>query len=433
MNYYDDIFGLIKKQHEWRGNCLNLIASENVTSSAVREALVSDFGHRYAEGIAGGVDNKTGLRIFDRYYQGTKYFDRVEAMSVKLAEELFNCDHANVVPISGVIANMAAYYALAERGDKITGLSILDGGHISHSNVSAAGVMGLKDIPYKFNSDEMNIDVDESIKMVLREKPRLMMFGASIFLFPHPVREMREVADEVDARVIYDAAHVLGLIAGKKFQDPLREGVDVVTSSTHKTLPGPQGGMILCREEFAREIDNAAFPGLMSNHHLHHVAALMVALAEMKQFGKEYAKQIVKNAKSLAQQMYEGGIDVICEHKGFTESHQILLNVSNAGGGKEIADRCEQANIILNKNLLPWDCLKDVGNPSGLRIGVQELTHIGMRESEMKEVAELLKRVVDGQDPHKVKEDVIELMGGFREVHYCFPSKLGAYENITLG
>jgi len=410
-----------------------MIASENITSPAVREAIISDFGHRYAEGLLGGIDNNTGLRVFDRYYQGTKYFDKVEALSIKLAEKLFHAEHANVVPVSGVIANMTTYYAVAKYGDKITGLSILAGGHISHSNVSAAGVMGLKDIPYEFNSNEMNIDVDKSIKIVLRERPRIMMFGASVFLFPHPVKEMVDAAREVGAYIVYDAAHVAGLIIGGQFQNPFKDGADIITTSTHKTLPGPQGGMILCKNELSERIDNAAFPGLMSNHHLHHVAGLLVALAEMEKFGRDYARQIIKNSKTLAEELYKEGLKVLCEHKGFTESHQILMDVSKNGGGKEIAERCERANIILNKNLLPWDSLKDTGNPSGLRIGVQELTRIGMRESEMKEIATLMRRIIiDREKPEIVRDDVMELTHDFRAVHYCFNSKRAAYENIKI-
>ncbi|HIE33718.1 MAG TPA: serine hydroxymethyltransferase [Candidatus Altiarchaeales archaeon] len=432
MDYYSELFKLIKKQHEWRGNCINMIASENVTSPAVREALTSDFGHRYAEGILGGRD-KDGLRIFNRYYQGTKYFDRVEGMAMKLAEELFEGEHANVVPISGVVANLAAYHALTDFGDKIIGLSIQSGGHISHTRVSAAGVIGLKNISYIFDNDEMNIDVQKSKDIILKEKPKIMMLGASLFLFPHPVSELRELADEIDSYIVYDAAHVAGLIAGGKFQKPFREGTDVVTSSTHKTFPGPQGGMILCKESTADRIDNSAFPGLASNHHLHHVAGLLVALSEMKKFGKGYASQIIKNSKTLAQAMFELGFNVLCEHKNFTESHQVVIDVSEIGGGKFVVESCEDANIIMNKNLLPWDSLKDTENPSGIRLGVAELTHIGMKESEMKEIAELIKKVaIDKQKPERVREEVIELKSNFNEVHYCYPSHVRAYENIEF-
>lgn len=422
MDYYGEILNLIDQQEDWRSNCLNMIASENIVSPAVKKAISSDFGHRYAEGILGGKgDDK--MQIFSRYYQGTKIFDKVEAIAMKLSEELFNAEHANVVPISGAVANLTTYYALAKPGDKITGLSIQAGGHISHTHVSTAGVMGLVDIPYAFDKEEMNIDVDKSIKIVRENKPKLMLFGASFFLFPHPVKEMKEVAEEVGAHIMYDAAHVAGLIAGGKFQDPFKEGADVITFSTHKTFPGPQGGAVLCmnRNELPEKIDNAAFPGLMSNHHLHHVAGFAVALAEMKEFGSDYASQIIKNAKALAHQLHSLGFDVLCEHKGFTDSHQVIIDVSKIGMGKRIADNFEQANIIINKNLMPGDSLKDTANPSGIRVGTPELTHIGMKESEMKEIADFMKRIaIDKESPEKVKEDVVGLKEGFNEVHYCF-------------
>jgi glycine hydroxymethyltransferase len=429
MDYYNELFELIGKQHDWRSKCINMIASENVTSPAVREAIVSDFGHRYAEGLLGGLSN--GFRVFDRFYQGTKYFDRVEAIAMKLAEELFSAEHVNVVPISGAMANLTVYNGLAKHGDGISGLSVQAGGHISHTHVSCAGVIGLRDLPYVFDNEEMNIDVDKSRSMLLKEKPKIMMTGASLFLFPHPVKEMREIADEIDAKLVYDAAHVLGLIAGKKFQQPLKEGAHVMTSSTHKSFPGPQGGMVLCTKEVGSRIDNSAFPGLTSNHHLHHVAGLVVALVEMQKFGKDYAAQITKNAKALAQGMHELGFSVLCEHKGFTESHQVVVDVSKIGGGNKIANDCEAANIILNKNLLPWDSMKQTANPSGLRIGVPELTHIGMKEAEMKEIAEFMRRIaIDREDPESVKRDVTEMMKDFQRVHYCFESKVGAYENL---
>ena len=433
MSYYTQIIGLIENHHGWRGNCLNMIASENVTSAAVRGAVSSDLGHRYAEGLLGGR-SYDGIQLFNRFYQGTKFFDQIEAISMKLAEDVFNAEHANVVPISGVIANLAVYYALAKPKDKMMGLGITCGGHISHTGVSAAGVVELEDVAYPFDQKEMNIDVDKAKKHVLKEKPKIMIFGGSLFLFPHPLEEMRSVADEVGAYMVYDGAHVAGLIAGNEFQDPFAEGVDVFTSSTHKTFPGPQGGLILCREKIANRIDNAAFPGLMSNHHLHHVTGLAIALAEMKEFGREYAKQMVKNAKALAEALYTLGFKVLCEHKGFTESHQVIVDVSGIGGGQEIAEDFEEANMIINKNLLPGDTLKQTSNPSGIRIGIPELTRLGMKTGEMKEVAEFMKRVaIDKESPEKVRKDIIEFKKDFNKVCYSFDSDVGAYEMMKFG
>ncbi|MEE9474348.1 MAG: serine hydroxymethyltransferase [Candidatus Hydrothermarchaeaceae archaeon] len=417
---YKRIKDLIEKQDHWRENCLNMIASENISSNAVRDAVASDLGHRYAEGLLGGRD-KEGLQIFERFYQGTRFFDEIESIAMKLTEELFSADHANLVPVSGAVANLVAYYALTKYGDSVSGLSIMCGGHISHTHISAAGVMGLRDFPYPFDEKEMNIDVELAKKAVLEKRPKLMIFGGSLFLFPHPVEEMREVADEIDAYIMYDGAHVAGLIAGGKFQNPLKEGADVMTSSTHKTFPGPQGGMVMCKDYLKEKINNAAFPGLTSNHHLHHVAGYAIAAAEMKEFGKAYAGQIVKNSKALAQALYERGFNVLCEHKGFTESHQNVIDVTNVGTAREIAEALESANIIVNKNLLPWDSLKRTKDPSGMRIGVQEVTRYGMKEGEMDEIAELMKKIViDKADTERIKKEVIELKKNFADVGFGF-------------
>ncbi len=402
-----------------------MIASENVVSPAVRMAIASDFGHRYAEGMLGGRD-KDGLQIFNRFYQGTKIYDKVEAIAMKLTEELFNAEHANLVPISGAVANLTAYSALVEHGDTITGLSIMAGGHISHTHVSAAGSMGLRDFPYPFDDKEMNIDVGKTKQLVMEKRPKLMLLGGSLFLFPHPIEELREMADRIGACIMYDGAHVAGLIAGGEFQNPFKEGADVMTSSTHKTFPGPQGGMVLCKEEFSEKIDNAAFPGLMSNHHLHHVAGYAVALAEMKEFGKAYAGQIVKNARALAQALHESGFDVLCEHLGFTKSHQVAVDVSKIGGGNKIALDFEAANMIINKNLFPWDSLTQTANPSGIRIGVQGITRVGMKEKEMAVIAGFMERVaLKDRKPGRVRKDVEEFKRGFNTVRYCFDEEEG--------
>jgi glycine hydroxymethyltransferase len=417
MDYFKELQGLIDEQEKWRQNCLNMIASENVTSKAVQRAVASDFGHRYAEGLLGGeVD---GVHIFERFYQGTRVFDKVEHIAMKLSKDLFHAEHANVVPISGAVSNLVTYKALARYGDKISGLSIPAGGHISHTKVSAAGFLNLQEVAYPFDNEEMNIDVDAAKKMVLEEKPKIMIFGGSLFLFPHPIREFREIADQIGASIMYDA--VLGLIAGGKFQDPMREGADAMTASTHKTFPGPQGGVILCKNKHKKRIDNAAFPGLMSNHHLHHVAGYAIALAEMKEYGSSYAGQTIKNAKVLASTLSELGFNVLCESKGFTESHQIVADVSKIGGGTKIAEAFERADIIINKNLLPWDSLQNTADPSGIRIGTQEMTKMGMKEEEMKEIAVFMKRIaLDGASPEKVRKEVMELRSGYQKVQYCF-------------
>ena len=383
-NYQDEIlnFENIAKEHtQYMRNSINLIASENVTSVEVTEALCTDFAHRYAEGQA-----------FERLYEGCQYVDLIEDKTKKLSCQLFDCDYANVQPVSGVTANLAAFFGFAKPGEKVMALEVPSGGHISHADVSAAGIRGLKTVFHPLDQNVMNIDIDAMNKKILEEKPEIILFGGSLFLFPHPVKEAREAADEVGAKIMYDAAHVLGLIAGGQFQQPLKEGADLMMGSTHKTFPGPQGGIILSHEENADIIDNAVFPGVVSNHHLHHLLGLGIATAEMLEFGEDYAKQTVKNAQALGQAMYERGFDVLCEDLGFTQSHQIAVNLTNIRSASDIARELADNNVILNKNLLPGDNRDNSDDPSGIRIGTQEITRRGLKEKEMDEVAEFMNQ-----------------------------------------
>ena len=418
QKYAQEIKDITKNHHEWMLNSINLIASENITSVSVREALATDLSHRYAEGLSG-----------HRLYEGCQYIDEIENITIDLSKKIFNAEHANVQPISGVVANMASFFALAQHGDGMMALEVPVGGHISHAHVSAAGIRGLKVSPHPFDAEKMNIDPDAMKKDILEKKPKIVLLGGSLFLFPHPVEEAREAADEVGAKVMYDGAHVLGLIAGGQFQDPLKEGADLLVGSTHKTFPGPQGGIILCKDELKSTIDDAVFPGVVSNHHLHHLAALGIATAEMLEYGSDYAKQTTKNAKTLAQNFHELGFNVLCEDLGFTESHQVVLDVSNIGKASELAKELEANNVILNKNLLPWDDVNRSDDPSGIRVGTQELTRRGLKESHMTEVAEFVKNVtVEGK---QVKNEVSEFINSFDTVHYAFRNDK-AYDYIDF-
>ncbi|MEM4227819.1 MAG: aminotransferase class I/II-fold pyridoxal phosphate-dependent enzyme, partial [Candidatus Caldarchaeum sp.] len=243
------------------------------------------------------------------------------------------------------------------------------------------------------------------------------------------------LADQYGAYVVYDAAHVSGLIAGGRFQDPLREGADCMTMSTHKTLAGPQHGMVVSWNKYGERLKQVAFPGLLSNHHLHAVAGLAIALAEALAFYREYASQIIRNAKILAESLYELGIDVLYPNKGFTESHTIVADVSKYMDGRTAEEKLEQAGIIVNRNLIPKDYrLKtDYRRPSGIRLGSQEVTRLGMKESEMKQIAEFIADViVKGKEPSKVAEDVAEFRSNYRKVHYCFENATGAYDYIRI-
>ena len=402
----------IKEQNIWRSECINLIASENIMSKTCEQAYLSDFMHRYAEG-----------EPYKRYYQGTKYIDDIESIAQELMGELLHTSFTDVRPISGTIANYAALSAFTKPGDAIFSLATAAGGHISHNPVGAPGVLGLDVHYYPFDNEIFNIDIDKAMREIIKTKPKVLILGASLFLFPHPVKEIKSIAEEVGAVVMYDAAHVLGLIMGGEFQNPIREGADIITSSTHKTFPGPQGGLVATNHaEYFKGLKRGVFPRLTSNHHLHRLPALALTALEFLNYGEAYAKQTVKNAKTLAEECYSLGLPVICEHLGFTKSHQVVMDVKKLGiSSKEAVENLERANIITNKNLLPWDTIKEVHDPSGIRFGVQEMTRFGMKESEMRVIAEFLKNIIlDKEEPEKVKEDVVEFRREFQEVKYGF-------------
>lgn len=410
---------LLDSHNNWRKNCINLIASENVMSPLATKVYDSDFKHRYAEGMPG-----------KRYYQGLGYVDEIEETANSLANKLLGSQYADMRPISGSVAILTILSSFAKPGDSYVAPSVPAGAHISQAEFGAAGIRGLVTNHLVLDQKEMTLDADKSKKVILDKKPVLVNAGGTIMLFPHPLEELKEASDEVGALLTYDASHVLGLIAGKQFQDPLREGAEVVGASAHKTFPGPQGAMIFGnREEDYKKIKPIIFPGLVSNHHLHRLPAMVVTLAEFLEFGQAYAKQGVKNSRAMGQALYERGLNALCEHKGFTRSHQVLLDVKENGGGNWAAKALEDANIVLNKNLLPWDDVKNSKDPSGLRIGIQEMTRFGMKEKEMEEIAEFIKRVVfDKEKPEKVKGDVAEFRKQYRQVHFCFDADKYDYE-----
>ncbi len=416
---------MAKKHTELFRNSIPMIASENLISPLAREMLITDLHNRYAEGLPG-----------ERYYQGNEFVDLIELKTQELAKKLFKADYADVRPISGTNANMGVLFALSKPGDRITVPGVSAGAHISSAKFGAVGLRGLEPVEYPFDVEEMNLDIDGTIKVIKEVKPKLALFGQSVYLFPTPLKEFQDVFQEIGTHVWYDAAHVAGLIAGGKFQDPLREGVEVMSMSTHKTLPGPQHGMIVANprdEKTKKKLIYGVFPGVLSNHHLNAMAALGVALAEHIEFGRQYAEQIVRNSKALGQALYERGFKVLAENKGFTESHTLVVDVREHGGGKFAAEALEKANIIVNKNLLPWDDVNTALDPSGLRLGTQEMTRIGMKESEMVDVAEFMKRVViDKEEPKKVGQDVAEFKKDFQSIHYCFKEGTRGYDYEEL-
>ena len=414
---------LAKEHNRFFGESIPLIASENIMSPLALEMLITDLGFRYAEGLP-----------HHRYYQGNFYVDQIEDKIIELANRLFRSKQSDPRPVSGTNANTSVIYGLLKPGDKIATPDLSGGGHISAAKFGAVGLRGLNIVNYPYDQETMTILPDEASKLIIREKPKVCLIGQSVFLFPAPMKEMQDAFQEAGAKVWYDGAHVLGLIAGKQFQDPLREGAEVITGSTHKTLPGPQHGIILGNtdDDTWKSIQRGVFPGTLSNHHLNAMASLGVTMAEELEYGEAYSKQIIRNAKALASELHESGIRVLGESRGFTESHTLVADVRANGGGKKIAEYLEQCGIVLNKNLLPWDDNKRSQDPSGIRIGTQEITRIGFKESDVKELAAIMSWAIkEMPDPAKVKEKVRDLKSGFGKVQYCF-GDLDAYRYIEL-
>jgi glycine hydroxymethyltransferase len=430
-NFSDLILNLIeasRKHEQYRDKeCVNMIASEGLKSPAVNQmlSLSHDLECRYAEG-----ENDLEGHVKKRYYQGQKYMSQIEDYATDIMKSLFKTDWADVRLVSGTHANLATFkgLSLASKNNKMVVTPLSCGAHISHDYTGLAGnILGLDNINHVYDVDEFNIDPDKSAYVIRAAKPGIVTFGGSLFLFPHPIKELRAVCEEVGAYVAYDASHVLGLIAGGEFQDPLREGADFITSSTHKTFPGPQGGVIMgsptdpALEKAVKKIQFAIFPLSASNTHLGRLPALSIAALEMKLFGAELARQTVKNAQTAGQCLYENGVKVLAEKKGFTQSHQIAVDIRSFGGGKKIAQDLEDANIILNKNLLPYDDQSSKDDPSGLRIGFQDVTRRGFKEGDIKHLCNLMLDVIKGKrKPAQVKEDVLSLKKEFNQVKYCF-------------
>ncbi|WP_201383687.1 serine hydroxymethyltransferase [Ktedonobacter sp. SOSP1-85] len=423
-----DIEQLLEQQEQWRQRqAINLIASENTPSEAVRRVQNSDFMGRYAE----GHPNEPGK--VNRYYQGTRYIDEIERQARTEIMELFRARQADVRPISGNASNTAIALGYLRGGDTVIANSTDAGGHISHGPVGVFGrriqnrgqVLKLgseKSVNLHYlplTEDHYHVDAQKTIELIERVSPQLVIMGKSLFLFPEPVSEVAAACRAKNIPLLYDGAHVLGLIAGGQFQDPLREGATWLTGSTHKTFPGPQRGVILGNldeegeKKFWPAADRGVFPGSSSNHHLNTLPALLVATREMKLYGRDYAAQIVRNAQALGRSLDELGTPVEARDFGYTKSHIIAVNVAQFGAGVEVAKRLEANDIIVNYNMLPGD--EDPRNPSGLRIGVSEMTRYGMDEQAMGELAQLMHDAVRGQ---QVKEQVNKLRARYTEMRY---------------
>ncbi len=401
---------VVEGQNLWRGHqCINMIASENVMSPMAQSLAVSDFGHRYAEGV-----------VWDRHYQGQKYQDEIEQIAIVLTQDLFDVKYAELRAPTATTANLAIYYGICKRFDKYFSLSVPDGAHISFRSFGGAGCRGLEIMDIPFNPETFNIDIELLESLLLGIKPKLITLGGSVFLFPHPIKQVAKICQDTGTIIHYDGSHVLGLIAGGEFSDPIKEGADIMMGSSHKTFPGPQGAILVTNnEKLFKKVQRGIFPGLVSNHHLWRFPPLAITLLEMKKHGKAYAQQTIKNAKKLAESLDHLGFEVMAKKFGFTQSHQVVLDVSGHGGGYKAAVDLESANIICNKNLLYKDHVQNMPEPSGLRLGTQEITRMGMKENDMKTIAEFYRRIViDRESPEKIKQEVLEFRAKFDRVHY---------------
>jgi glycine hydroxymethyltransferase len=383
---------------------LQLIASENFSSPAVMAATGSVMANKYAEGLPG-----------KRYYGGCQQVDIVEELAIERAKALFGAEHANVQPHSGAQANMAAYFAVAEHGDKVLAMSLPHGGHLTHgSKVSFSGKW-FEIVAYGVGKDDELIDMDEVRDLAREHRPRIVLAGASAYPRVIDFAGFREIADEVGAVFIADVAHYIGLIAGGAYPSPVPHA-DIVTFTTHKVLRGPRSGMILCRAEHAAAVDKAVFPMLQGGPQMHSIAAKAVALAEAAQPAfTAYASQVVANARALADGLADQARLRLVS--GGTDCHLLLADVSPEGlTGKDAEERLDAVGVVLNKNAIPFDP-QPPSKASGIRLGTAAETTAGMREPEMAAVARLIARGLaappGGADADAIRDEVATLVGRF--------------------
>jgi glycine hydroxymethyltransferase len=408
----------VQRNARWRGEqCINLLAPEAPTSPGVRALLASEIGTRAAEGHIGPVN---------RWFAGTRHIDELEALCVELLKRYFRCNYADHRMCASMIGNAVAYTALTQPGDVVMTAPQPAGGHSSNRNDGPAGVMGRKVVDIPFDPHELVVDIDGFRKAAPLARPKLVALGLSMTLFPQPVAQMKEVVAEWGGRFFFDAAHQLGLIGGRQFQDPLREGADIMTGSAGKTFAGPQSGIIVWDDpEITESVCHAVFPVWAATHQVNRVAALALATAESVAYGEAYMAQIVRNAQALAKALQDRGIPMLGAHKGFTQTHQAIADVRQYGRGLKVAQAMEKANIIVNKNLIPADKPEDWDFPGGIRIGTIEVTRLGMKEREMEQIAEMIARVVvRSEAAEAVKKDALALRAGHQTLYYCFENGL---------
>lgn len=378
------IENLIRKEEERQKKVVNLIASENYVSQDILKALGSVFVNKYAEGYPG-----------KRYYDGNELVDKVEKLCQERALKLFKLSSknwsVNVQPYSGSPANLAVYSALVPLGGKIMGMSLEMGGHLTHGQkISITGKLW-KQVPYGVDKETEMLDYDEILRIVKKEKPKLIIAGATTYSRKIDFKKFRKIADSCGAYLMVDMSHIAGLVAGGVHPSPFPYA-DVVMTTTHKTLRGPRSAIIFYKKELAQKIDKAVFPGLQGGPHMNQIAAVAICLKEaMNPNFKKYAKQVVKNAKVLANELKKKGWRII---SGGTDTHLFLVDTWSRGiGGKEASEKLEKAGIIVNKNTIPFDTRKPM-NPSGIRIGTPTITTQGMKEKDMAKIAEKINKIL---------------------------------------
>jgi glycine hydroxymethyltransferase len=382
---------------------IELIPSENYASEAVMEATGSIFTNKYSEGYPG-----------KRYYGGQEYVDQVERLAIDRAKQLFGVEHVNVQPYSGSPANTAVYFGLLEYGDTIMGLKLDHGGHITHGLPISFSGKSFNCAAYGVNRETGILDMDEIRKQALETKPKLIIAGYTAYSRKIDWKAFKEIADEVGAITMADIAHIAGLIAGGVHESPVPY-FDVITTTTHKTLRGPRGAMIMCKKEFAKNIDRAVFPGLQGGPHDNTTAAKAVAFGEaLKPEFKDYAAQIVKNAKALADSLISHDFDLV---SGGTDNHLILADLTNKEiPGKIAQEALDKAGITLNKNTVPFDP-RSPFDPSGIRLGTPAVTTRGMKEGEMAQIGDFIAEALDNHTNEdklaEIKGQVEHLCGGF--------------------
>lgn len=383
----EQVLAAIKGEAKRQQEGMELIASENYVSKAVLEALGTVFTNKYSEGYPG-----------KRYYGGQQYTDMVELIAIERAKKLFSAEHANVQPHSGAPANMIAYSAVLKPGDTVLGMDLSHGGHLTHGHPVTLGAQIYNFVRYKTGKDGL-INYKDLEKMALEHKPRLMLAGFSAYTRKIDYKKFTAIAKKVGAITMFDVAHIAGLIAGEAIENPVPY-FDIVTTTTHKTLRGPRGGLILCKENFAKAIDKAAFPGFQGGPHMNNIAAKAVALGEaQKSSFKRYARQVVKNAKVLEQEFARRGYKLMF---GGTDYHMILVDMVSSRGvsGKQAEEALDKASITVNKNMIPDDPRSPL-DPSGVRIGVQAVTSRGMKEKEIKKIAAWIDEIVSNHEDER--------------------------------